>query len=242
LDEVAVKCANKFFATPFVKEVKLIMSKEVSRKLSWLKQHRGLVILLLLMLAWSWWYPGYRQEMTRRPLDAPITIVPPGELRTPIHIPLEEPYELMIGFDRTGRDFVQWRALLGYGPSVEKIGIPIMIRWELYEKSKITLIKSREVQTFGTRLWEKDCVFRVVDRVRVVPGEYEIVVKLMQDMPEITNPQGKVIMTLAPGIDMAETPELRLMSWIGLLMIEPLLWGIEIMLSLILIVKIVRGK
>ena len=67
------------------------------------KRHGKLIVVLLLLFSWSLWYPGYRQEMTRRPLDAPITIVPPGEIRTSIHIPLEEDYELLLGFDQIGR-------------------------------------------------------------------------------------------------------------------------------------------
>ncbi len=163
IDEVAVKNASTRFRNTICKEVKLIMSKEVSQKLSWLKQHRGLVILLLLMLAWSWWYPGYRQEMTRRPLDAPISIVPPGEMRALIHIPLEENYELLLGFDRTGRDLNQWEALLGIGPPIYKRGIPIMVRWEIYEKSKIAPINSQEVKTFGSMSVNKDYIFRMID-------------------------------------------------------------------------------
>ncbi len=194
------------------------------------------------MLAWSWWYPGYRQEMTRRPLDAPISIVPPGEMRALIHIPLEENYELLLGFDRTGRDLNQWEALLGIGPPIYKRGIPIMVRWEIYEKSKIAPIKSQEVKTFGSMSVNKDYIFRMIDLVQVPTGDYEIVVKLMQEVAEITNSPGKIIMKLSPGKDMAVTPALKLITWIGLLMIEPLFWAIEIGLVLLLIVKIVRGR
>ena len=206
------------------------------------KRHGKLIVVLLLLVAWSLWYPGYRQEMTRRPLDAPITIVPPGEIRTSIHIPMREPYELLLGFDRAGRDFAQWEALLGYGPSVDKKGIPIMVRWEIYEKTKLVPIKSREVLTFGTGSWEQEYVFRVVDYLQFPPGDYEIVVKLLQEVPGITNPQGRVIMELPPGKDSPVTPELQHISWVGLLMIEPLVWIIEAVLGLILLVKIVRGK
>lgn len=218
------------------------MSTEVSRRINWLKQHRNLVLVLLLMLAWSWWYPGFRQEMAHQPLDAPIAIVPQGEMRALIHIPLDEPYELLLGFDRTGRDFDQWKALLGFGPPIYKRGTPIMVRWEIYEKSKFIPIKSKEVQTFGVVGGNKDYVFRMVDMVRVPPGDYEIVVKLIQEVPEVNNPQGKVLMRLPAGKDGAVTPELKFMTWIGLLMIEPLFWVIEVVLVLRLIVKIVREK
>ena len=174
------------------------------------------------------WYPGYRQEMTRPPLDAPIAIVPHGEMRALIHIPVDEHYELLLGFDRTGRDFAQWKALLGFGPPIYKSGTPIMVRWEIYEKSKLIPIKSQEVQTFGVVSGNEDYVFRMVDMVRVPPGDYEIVVKLMQEVPEVNNPQGKVLMRLPAGKDGAVTPELKFMTWIGLLMIEPLFWIIEV--------------
>ena len=36
-------------------------------------RHSILTGVLLLMLAWSWFYPGWRQEMTRRLLDVPIS-------------------------------------------------------------------------------------------------------------------------------------------------------------------------
>ena len=206
------------------------------------KRQGKLIITLFVLVAWSLWYPGYRQEMTRRPLDAPITIVPPGEIRTSIHIPLREDYELLLGFDRTGRDLAQWEALLGFGSPVDKKGIPIMVRWEIYEKSKLVPIKSREVQTFGTVSTNKDYIFRMVDLVRVPPGDYEIVVKLLQEVPGITNPQGKVIMELTPGKDMAVTPELQHISWVGLLMIEPLVWIIETVLAILLVFRLVRGR
>ena len=218
------------------------MSNTLSLITERVKRHRKLIIPLLLLLAWSWWYPGYRQEMTRRPLDVQITIAPPGEIRTPIHIPLREEYQLMLGFDRTGRDFAQWRTLLGYGPPIEKKGLPIMVRWELYEKSKLTLIKSREVQTFGVGSWEQGYVFRVVDYLQFPRGDYEIVVKLMQEVPEIKNSQGKVIMELMPGKDMAVTPELNFITWIGLLMIEPLLWIVEAALAILLTFRLVRDR
>jgi hypothetical protein len=206
------------------------------------KRHAKLIVVLLLLVAWSLWYPGYRQEMTRRPLDAPITIVPPGEIRTSIHIPLEEDYELLLGFDRTGRDFAQWKALLGFGSPVDKRGIPIMVRWELYEKSKLAPLKSREVQTFGMVSTNKDYIFRMIDGVCVPPGDYEIVVKLLQEVPGITNPQGRVTMKLPPGKDGLRTPELQRISWIGLLMIEPLVWIIEAVLGILLVVRLVRGR
>ena len=117
-----------------------------------------------------------------------------------------------------------------------------MVRWELYEKSKLVPIKSQEVQTFGVASWNKDYVFRMVDYVRVPPGDYEIVLKLLQDVPGITNPQGKVIMELPPGKDGPVTPELKRISWIGLLMIEPLLWIIEAVLAILLTVRLVRGR
>ena len=218
------------------------MSNTLSLITERVKRHRKLIILLLLLLAWSWWYPGYRQEMTRRPLDAPISIVPPGEIRTPIHIPLGEEYKLMLGFDRTGRDFAQWMKLLGQGPPIYKRGIPIMVRWELYEKSKPAPIKSREMQTFGVGSWEKEYVFRVLDYVHGPRGDYEIVVKLMQEVPEIKNPQGKVIMELPPGKDMAVTPELNFITWVGLLMIEPLLWIVEAALAILLVFRLVRDR
>ncbi len=206
------------------------------------KRHGPLIITLFLLIAWSCWYPGYRQEMTRRPMDVPITIVPPGEIRASIHIPVEEHYELLLGFDRTGRDFAQWEALLGQGSPIYKRGIPIMVRWEIYEKSKLIPIKSREVQTFGVVSGNKEYVFRAVDYLRVPRGDYEIVVKLMQEVPEVTNPQGNVIMRLLPGKDMAVTPELNFITWIGLLMIEPLLWIVETALAILLMVKLVRDR
>ena len=117
-----------------------------------------------------------------------------------------------------------------------------MVRWEIYEKSKFIPIKSREVQTFGTGSWEQEYVFRVVDYLQFPPGDYEIVVKLLQEVPGITNPQGKVIMELMPGKDMAVTPELQHISWVGLLMIEPLVWIIETVLAILLAVRLVRGR
>ena len=218
------------------------MSNALSLITERVKRHRKLIIPLLLLLAWSWWYPGYRQEMTRRPLDAPITIAPPGEIRTPIHIPLEEDYELLLGFDRTGRDFRQWKALLGHGPPIYKRGIPITVRWELYEKSKLTPIKSEEVQTFGVVSGNKDYIFRMIDMVRVPRGDYEIVVKLLQEVPEITNPQGKVLMRLPAGKDGQLTADLKLISWFGLLMIEPLLWIVEAALVILLVFRLVRDR
>ena len=218
------------------------MSNALSLITDRVKRHRKLIIPLILLLAWSWWYPGYRQEMTRRPLDAPITIVPPGEIRIPIHIPLEEDYALLLGFDRTGRDSSQWMTLLGQGPPIYKRGLPIMVRWELYEKSKPAPIKSQVVQTFGVVSGNKDYVFRMIDSVRVPQGDYEIVVKLMQEVPEITNPQGKVLMRLMAGKDGQHTADLKLISWIGLLMIEPLFRIVEAVLAIFLVVRLVRGR
>ncbi len=117
-----------------------------------------------------------------------------------------------------------------------------MVRWEIYEKSKLIPIKSREVQTFGVVSGNKEYVFRAVDYLRVPRGDYEIVVKLMQEVPEVTNPQGNVIMRLLPGKDMAVTPELNFITWIGLLMIEPLLWIVETALAILLMVKLVRDR
>ena len=117
-----------------------------------------------------------------------------------------------------------------------------MVRWEIYEKSKLVPIKSREVQTFGTGNWEKEYVFRVVDYLQFPPGDYEIVVKLLQEVPGITNPQGKIIMRLMPGKDGPVTPELQHISWVGLLMIEPLAWIIEAVLAILLAVRLVRGR
>ena len=117
-----------------------------------------------------------------------------------------------------------------------------MVRWELYEKSKLVPIKSREVQTFGMVSANKDYIFRMIGLVRVPPGDYEIVVKLLQEVPGITNPQGRVIMELPPGKDGPVTPELQHISWVGLLMIEPLAWIIEAVLAILLVVRLVRGR
>lgn len=207
------------------------------------RRHPILTGVLLLMLAWSWFYPGWRQEMTRRPLDVPISISPPGEIRETIHIPLAETYELLIGFDRGGRDGTQWRELLGEGHSSSpKKGIPIMIRWEIYEKTKHSLIKSGEERTLNTTAWKRDYVYRLISYVKEPPGDYEIAVKLLQEMPEITNPRAKIVMQLVSGIDAPSTSERKLIQWIGILMIEPLIWIIEAMLTLVLLYKVLRNR
>ena len=221
---------------------KRIMSGEATRKIDLLKQHRKLGLVLLLMVAWSLWYPGYRREMTRNPLDVPISISPPGEIRETIHIPLQEEYVLLIGFDRGERDVFEWMKLLGDGhPRSKDKGIPIQVYWEIYEKRKHTLIKSERISTFQISGWKPNYVFRRISDIKVPPGEYEVVVKLLQEIPEIKNPHARIVMKLPGGKDSPSTPELKQIMWIGILAIEPLLWGIEGLLTLILVIKMLRG-
>ena len=207
------------------------------------RRHPILTGVLLLMLAWSWFYPGWRQEMTRRPLDVPITLSPPGEIREAIHIPMNEEYELLIGFDRSERAAEQWRELLGdEHASSKKKGIPILIRWELYEKTKHVLKGWGEERTLGIRTWEPGYVYRLISYVNVPRGDYEVVVKILQEVPEIKSPRAKIVMKLVPGINAPRTADRKLIQWVGIWMIEPLIWIVEVILTLLLLYKILRDR
>jgi hypothetical protein len=206
------------------------------------RRHPALTVILLLLLTWSWFYPDYRREMTRRPLDVPISISPPGEIRETIHIPLEEKYVLLIGFERNERDGEEWSKLLGDGnPRAKDKGIPIQVYWEISEKQKHALIKSELINTFQISGWEPTYVLRKIGDIKVPPGEYEVVVKLLQEIPEIKNPRARIVMELPGGKDSPSTPELTQIMWISILAIEPLMWGIEGLLTLILAIKMLRG-
>ena len=127
-------------------------------------------------------------------------------------------------------------------PTSENKGIPVKVQWDLYGKADRILIKSKIVVTSNLHDGDPGYVFRLISYMKPPTGDYELVVKLLQEVPEITNPRTKIIMKLVSGIDAPSTSERKMIQWISILMIEPLIWIIEALLTLVLLYKILRNR
>ncbi|WP_424195763.1 DUF5625 family protein [Ampullimonas aquatilis] len=136
-------------------------------------------------------------------MDEIISIAKHGSIERQIKIVVPERYELVLVFERSGVQFEQLRQLLGdwaYNKDGTPIpsGVRIPVRWSLANAKDGTIIRTDELETFGSIGWSAVAAERFVAYIQVPTGTYLFNAKILRDVPEFANIHTRLKMQLPP--------------------------------------------
>jgi len=201
------------------------------------KKDKKLRITFIAFLIWTVLFPIWRNEMTKLPLDLPISISPPSHIDTKIYVPLSEPYHLWLEFDRENITIENAKKVFGDGERDK--GVPIPVRWEVYSISSGECILSGEKQTLGAQSWSKDNVGRLIGYVTdgskkvLDPGEYRFVAYVQQDVPQFSAYKARIKMALP--VDGGFSWQCSVIFWGSIF--EQLIWIVDFLLLAVVVRK-----
>jgi len=116
-----------------------------------------------------------------------ILISPPGSVALNFHIYSGDLYNLEFYFHGDGHT----------DPVSTNGGVPIPVFLEIYSLSDGQYIFQGEIITKGSVGGIKDYAIRHIKSTRLKPGDYKMVMHIIKDVPEFSNFQTQIAMTLS---------------------------------------------
>lgn len=119
------------------------------------------------------------------------------------------------------------------------VGTPVPISLKVYSLPDNKLVTEREITTNNTYAWSKDWIARKIGTLSLPPGYYKINIQVKEDVSSFKHFETTVNMGLA-GEFSSSTWQMTYIIWAGFL--EPLVWVVDILLSIIVAYKRVKAK
>jgi hypothetical protein len=132
-----------------------------------------LVAFAIVFDAWSRW-------ITAEPLDAPLTLSPPGRVETEVRVRLACPHKLELEFSSGTRTFEEMRRIVGgYGTTK---GVEIPLRWSFRDTTG-RVVASGEAENKGIAAHNvKSFIRSASNYLPLPPGKYRLDAVLMDDV------------------------------------------------------------
>lgn len=155
-------------------------------------QQWRLIVLLVVAALWIVAFPLWSDWVTKNPLDAVISLSPPGSVRERIEIRIPERYMVHLKFERDGIEFTQLKKLIGAMAVCRtdeecSKGVPVPILWSLKNSETGATISSGLVESMDSNGWSAAHVYRGVGVIQVQPGEYIFQAEVTRPVPELAH-------------------------------------------------------
>lgn len=152
---------------------------------------RRRVALVAALLVWIGGVIVLEWIVDHSPLEQSISLDPPGVIDTKVWIPLQERYFLLFWFSPQGHSGEQLKQLLGDPASPTMTdGVPVAISWSLTSsKTKATVAQGT---TVAKGVWAGGAVYRLVDAIRVEPGQYQFHARIVNPVPQLASIQTRL--------------------------------------------------
>lgn len=162
-----------------------------------------LIALLIVAAIWIIVFPVWSNWVTKSPLDAELSLFPPGSIREEIEIRIPERYRMELKFERDGTEFNQLKKVIGASniclPGEEcSTGVPVPVRWSLTNSESGAVVSSGLVETANANGWSRAHVSRFVDLVQVHPGKYIFEADVTRPVPELADIRTRIVIELQP--------------------------------------------
>lgn len=169
-----------------------------------------LSIAVVGLLAWFVAYPLWRQKPAGTPLDAAISLSPPGMVEERVTVVTLKRYGLDLVFGREGPSEDEDDRLFGdvryaghLTESVRAKGVPVPVRW-----SVVHVASGRRIAGGQRPLTETDgrAAVELGDRIRIAkldlePGDYLIRLQVLSDAPDFARRPARVQLAVAAASD-----------------------------------------
>ena len=139
----------------------------------------------MALLVWIGSAVALEWYIDQSPLEQAISLDPAGVIDTKIWIPLRERYFLLLEFSQQGHSVEQLKQLIGDSASSSMAdGMPVAISWSLTSrKTKETVIQRTDI---AKGAWA-GVLYRLVDTIRVEPGQYQFHAKILNPVPQLSS-------------------------------------------------------
>lgn len=199
-------------------------------------RYRWLTAALLVVVAFAIAFSIWSRWITADPLDARLTLSPPGRVETDVFVRLSCPHRLRLHLSSQTRAREDMRRLVGQYGTAEGIDIPL--QWSFRDMSG-HLVASGKAENVGSDGFDAEGLYRAVSTsLPLHPGKYRLNAALTEEMTEFQDVYAQMSFRCHPKSSAGWQTDLLFFGFFAWL----LAWPIVVILALWLAALAIRDR